>query len=125
MLGHIVERLSEFAPVAARCFTVDAHVEELTVVRIGIAWMGRSLGFVHLRAGKLEHVLRRAALLLGLVRPGADAGAWIKHQPFRAGDHVEHTVHAVVELIARTSLAGKVTVLAGAVQGRYGCLCNI
>lgn len=62
------------------------------------------------------------ALLLGLIRPGADASLVVVHQTIRAGDHVELAVHAVVELAALLRVfVGEVTVLARAMQrGDWG-----
>lgn len=73
--------------------------------------------------GSSVHTLRGAALLLGLVGPGADAGTLVVHQPVRAHDHVEHAVHAEVELVADVLvLVREVPVLAPAVERRLGRL---
>lgn len=62
------------------------------------------------------------ALLLGLIRPGADASLVVVHQAIRTGDHVELAVHTVVELAALLRVfVGEVTVLTRTVQRGDWC----
>lgn len=120
VLATVVEHLAQLAPVTSRNIAVDAHVEELAVVRVGVPWVRHRNRFVHLGARKGEHVLGGAARLAGLVRPCADAGLRIEHQPGGTGDHVELAVDAVVELVARARLAAVVAVQPGAVGRGLG-----
>lgn len=54
----------------------------------------------------------RAALLLGLIWPGADSSFVVVDESTWAGDHVELAIDAVVELITDVAFfMGKVTVL--------------
>lgn len=67
--------------------------------------------------------MRGASLLLGLVGPGADAGTLVVHESVRTHDHVEHAVHAEVELVADVLiLVREVPVLTPAVERRLGRL---
>lgn len=113
----LVKDLAQLAAVPSRKISIDADIEELTVIGIGIARMGHSNALVHLGASKLEDILRLAASDADLIGPGADASLGIEDQTLRAGDHVELSVHAEVELVANSRLLmAKVTVLPGAVQ---------
>lgn len=56
VLGDFVEDLSALAAVPARDLAVDADVEELAVVGVGVARVLLSLGCEHLRARELEHI---------------------------------------------------------------------
>lgn len=87
--------------------------------------MGDRNALVDLGALELEDVLRLAAGHSDLIWPGADAGLGIEDQTGRAGDHVELTVDAEVELVADSGLfVAKVSVLAGTVERRLGGFCR-
>lgn len=108
----VVEDLTQFATVATRQITVNAHIEELTIIGIRVAWMRYSDALVHLGTLELENILRLAAGNAHLVGPRADAGFRIKDQSSRAGDHIELSVHAEIELITYARfLVAKVAVL--------------
>lgn len=121
-LGDIVEHLTSLAPVSPRHFPINADVEELTVLRVGVPRVLLPDRFVHLWATELEDVLRGASLLLCLVRPAADAGVLVVDQSGGADNHVEFAVDAVVELITDTGIfVGEVTVESGTVERWLGC----
>lgn len=54
--GHVVESLAKFAPVAPRLLAVDAHIEELAVLRIGVPRVRRADGNINFRTSKLEQL---------------------------------------------------------------------
>lgn len=56
VLGDFVEDLSALAAVPARNLAVDADIEELAVVGVGVARVLLSLRGEHLRARELEHL---------------------------------------------------------------------
>lgn len=123
--GAFVERLAELASASPRYFTVDAHVEILTVLGVRIARVRRGHAVVHPRTGEIEELARTAALLLRFVRPVANTGLFGKDEALRTGDHVVLALHAVVEgvTIPRV-LVGEVTVHAGTVRRRLWLLCK-
>lgn len=79
--------------------------------------MRRGHRVIDFRAGEVEELAGTAALLLRLVRPVADAGLLGEDQTFRASDHVELALYAVVEGVAVPGvLVSEVAVHAGTVR---------
>lgn len=112
----IIEYLPNFASIATGNFSVDTYIEVLTVVRIGISGMSLSHGFVYFRATELEDIFAGTASFLGLIWPCANASLWIKYQTCWAGDHVELSIHAVVEFVTDTLvLVTEISMESGAV----------
>lgn len=67
--------------------------------------------------------LRRTALLLGLVRPGADASTLVVYESIRTHDHVVLAVHTEVELVTDAGVVVReVAVLPGTVRRGLGRL---
>lgn len=66
--------------------------------------MRHSDALVHLGALELENILRLATGNAHFIGPCADAGFRIKDQSNRAGDHIELSINAEVELIAYARL---------------------
>jgi len=122
----LIEGLSQFASVSPGEISVDADVEELAVVGIGVARMGHRDALVDLGALEVEDVLRLATGDAHLVRPAANACLGIEDQASRTGDHVELPVHAEVELVADAGLLmAKVSVLTGTMWRWLWCFCNV
>lgn len=59
LFALVVEDLAEFATVPSGCVAVDAHVEELAVLRVGVTGVGGGHALVDLRALELEHLWRK------------------------------------------------------------------
>lgn len=66
LLSHVVEDLSQFAAAPPGRDAVDAHVEVLAVLGVGVTGVGQALGLVHLRAVELEHLWKEAGADLDL-----------------------------------------------------------
>ena len=125
LAGALIEGLSELAAAASRRLAVDADVEVLAVLGVGVARVRRCYRLVNLGAGEVEDLLGAATLLLGLVGPGADAGLLREDESFRALDHVELALDAVVEGVAVACVfVGEVAVHARTVDGWDRCLCG-
>lgn len=54
--ANIVKDLTQFTAAPARCDPINAYVEVLTVVRVGIARVRQPHSLVYLRTIELEHL---------------------------------------------------------------------
>lgn len=61
---HIVEGLAELAARAARGVPVDAHVEELAVIGVGVAGVGLAEGLVYGGTVEREYLCRIMSVLV-------------------------------------------------------------
>lgn len=124
LAGTLVERLSKLASASSRYLAVDAHVEVLAVLGVGVTRVCGCDRVVDLGAGEVEELTGTAAFLLRLVRPVADPGLFGEHQPIRAHDHVELALHAVIECVTVPGiLVGEVAVHTGTVRRRLRLFC--
>lgn len=110
----LVEDLAQFTAVAARHLTINAHIEELAVLRIGITRMGDGHRLIHLGTLELKDVRRLASCNAHLIGPSADAGLRIEDKTSGASDHIELAIDTIVELVTDASLfVAKVSILSG------------
>lgn len=52
--GYVIECLAEFTSIAPWLFAIDAYVEKLAIVWIGITWVRGTNTLVYFRACELE-----------------------------------------------------------------------
>lgn len=73
----------------------------------------------------MDLTLAGTTLLLGFIRPGANAGSLVIYETRRTRDHVVLAVHTVIELVADPGiLVSEVTIQSGTVEGRPRLLCK-
>lgn len=121
----LIESLSELATTTSWGFSINAHIEELAVLRIGITRMCCSDAFIDFWASKVEKISRSTSSLLCFIRPVANASFLGEHQTIGTCDHVEFAFNAVVEGVAISHvLVTKIAVHSWTMRRWFWLLCN-
>lgn len=121
----LIKDLAQFTAVATWHLSIHAHIEELTVLGIGVTRMGDGHRLIHLGTLEFKDVCRLAAGNADLIRPSADAGLGIEDEASRTGDHIELAIDAIVEFVTDAGLfMAKVSILPGTMLTGLRSLCK-